>query len=101
MNTEKKADFYQVLSAIDKNVAELGRARDLLQLFDEQLSENIDILSKGEPWAASYFVDRFRLLRSLLDTIMIQLMDSIGSATETLDEGLAIARKNREIENEG
>lgn len=98
MNTEKKVNIYQVLSAIEENVVGLERTRDLLQLLDEQF---IDILSKGEPWADSYFVDRFQLLRSLLDAIKIQFTGSIASTIEALDEGFTIIRNNKAIEHEG
>lgn len=90
MNTEKKVNIYQVLSAIEENVVGLERTGDLLQLLDEQFT---DILSKGEPWADSYFADRLRLLRSLLGAIRIQFTGSIGLAIGALDEGFTIIKK--------
>lgn len=90
MNTEKKVNIYQVLSAIEENVVGLERTGDLLQLLDEQFT---DILSKGEPWAESYFADRLHLLCSLLGAIRIQFTGSIGLAIEALDEGFTIIKK--------
>lgn len=101
MNAEKNNDFFSVLNAIDENMAELERARDILRVFDEQLMEGYELLNKGESWAATYFVRRFHLLRSLLDAVELQLVDSIGSAVETLDTGFTIIRNNKAIENEG
>ena len=101
MNEEKKTELFSVLAAIDDNVTELERTRDMLQLFDEQLTDGFDLLSKGESWAATYFVRRFHLMRSLLDAVEIQLADSIRSTAESLNAGFTVIRNNKANENAG
>lgn len=73
------------LNAIDDNMADLERVKYLLQLFDEQLTEYVDLLRKGDPGSTNLFLSRFHILSSLLESAEIQLSDSIKLMMETLE----------------
>ena len=90
MDHKNNVDLHSLLSDLDDNNVEIERARDMLQLFDEHLDSELEVLRKEKQWATEYFLNRFHLLRSLLDAIEIQLSDTAVSMAETLQKGYDI-----------
>ena len=93
MDRKSKVDMYDLLSDLSDSNVEIMRARNILYLFGEQLDDELEVLQKEKQMAIDYFMNRYRLLRSLLDAIEIQLADTTASLAETMNDMKGIIQK--------
>ena len=66
---------------------------DALYLFGEQLDSEIDMLHNDGRVAVDCFMNRYRLLRSLLSVIENQLADTASSMADTVQDIKCIMQK--------
>lgn len=100
MNRKNKIGMYDVFSDLSDRSVEIGRMRDMLYLFGEQLDSEVETLHKEGQMARFCFMNRYRLLRSLLDAIEIQFADTVASMAETVHDMKCIMEELRVIPRE-
>lgn len=93
MDHKRIVNMYDLLSDLSDSNVKIMRARDILYLFGEQLDDELEALQKEKQMAIDYFMNRYRLLRSLLDAVEIQLADTTVSLAETMNDMKCIIQK--------
>lgn len=89
MSTNEKS-LFDIMTDFEYVEFELERIRDLLSIFDERVSHDVELLNEG--WQAEQFKRRYQASKSLLDTLCIQLTKSIQSMTEATRAGYRISK---------
>lgn len=79
-----------VLSDLEYSLVEIDRTLDLEDLFYERMDRDIQWLSQQNEWAAHYLEKRFGPLKSLLDTIKIQLSMTHSAMEKAVDKGYEV-----------
>lgn len=87
MSTNEK-NLFEIMSDFESVEVELERIKNLLFIFDERMTKDVELLNDG--WQAEHFKRRYQISKSLLDTVCIQLTNSIQSMTETTRAGYSI-----------
>lgn len=90
-----KKEIASVLADLDRNTTELCDIKNLLQLFDENLWEEVGYINPAEPWTADQFKGRFELLYSTLTVFSIRLSDVLKEMRVSVDLGYEIIRQNK------
>lgn len=93
MDHKRIVNMYDLLSDLSDSNVKIMRARDILYLFGEQLDDELEALQKEKQMDIDYFMNRYRLLRSLLDAVEIQLADTTVSLAETMNDMKCIIQK--------
>lgn len=89
MNTSEKS-LFEIMSNFEDVEFELERVKDLLSIFEERMTMDVELLDEG--WQAEHFKKRYQVSKSLLDTLCIQLTTAIRSMSETTQAGYRISR---------
>lgn len=93
MDSKNKVRIYDVLSNLSDCNAEIRMTMDALYLFGEQLDSEIEMLHNEGRVAVDYFMNRYRLLCSLLSVIENQLADTASSMADTVQDIKCIMQK--------
>ena len=88
--------IFSVLSDLECNMAEIADIKNLLQLFDENLSEAVAGIDPDEPWTAAHFKCRFDIYYSTLSVIRSRLYEVAEEMLASVDRGHEILRQQRE-----
>lgn len=65
------------IKTVDDAIVHLERVRNMLQIFEETIEEELVHLEKDGDASAQYFVARYDLLRSQLDMIQFGVQDTV------------------------
>lgn len=84
MNTSEKS-LFEIMSNFEDVEVELERVRDLLFIFEERMTKDVELLDEG--WQAEHFPKRYQVSKSLLDALCIQLTTAIRSMSEITRAG--------------
>ena len=88
--------IFSVLSDMEGNMVEVADIENLLQLFDENLSDAVACIDPKEPWTAAQFKCRFDLYYSTLSVIRSRLHDVAKQMLASVDGGYEIIRQQEE-----
>lgn len=96
MNEARERTMFDVLTGFEDCLVYVDRIRDMLQIYDEQLESELNVLKKhGGQGGVTFFLNRNGLLKSLLDSIRMQLYDISDEMGKNLECGYEIEKKNR------
>jgi hypothetical protein len=87
MENEKEKALYYALTDLDCLSSELEDLAHLLTMHDENLTECIDPLRKGESWGGKYLMDRWPLHLSMLNVIRFRLKDILEELQTGIKKG--------------
>jgi len=89
MSTNEKS-LFDIMTDYEYVEVELERVRDLILIFDERMTNDVESLNEG--WQAENFKRRYRSSKSLLDTLCTQLTNSIKFMAETTAAGYKFSK---------
>ena len=96
MNEAMERTMFDVLTGFEDCLVYVDRIRDMLQIYDEHLESELKILkNNGGQGTVAFFLDRNGLLKSLLDSIRMQLYDISDEMGKNIECGYEIEKKNR------
>ena len=74
----------------------LHQLRNLLQIYDERIEDELEFVGKHPgSGSASYFVDRYDLLRSLLEVMQSHARDTAVILQKQIDSIYAAAKEEK------
>ena len=91
-----KKEIISVLGDLDGNTAELCDLKNMLQLFDETLWDEVGYIKPDESWTAEHFVGRFELIYSMLTVFSIRLSEVLKEMRTNVNLGYEILWQNKE-----
>lgn len=94
-------EMFSVISDMEGTNVEFQRVAHLIQIYGEQLEEELSILELEKSGLAAYFMIRFAALRSLLETIEIHMDGALKESQKNVDTGYDILRVARREKVEG
>ena len=96
MSNEEKSAIFAVLGDLEGNSFEIERVRDMLQLYDEWMENEMESFSSGRSEMLFLFPMRYKMLHSLMDAIQIRLKATLAEMDKNLKAGYDISRRDRE-----
>lgn len=101
MSSERKPNMKDVILAIDDNAIEIDRVRNLLQLYDELIREELEILNHAEPWIKEYITRRHEVIDSVLVSASRQLYYTLSELKKIVDDFYITTREIDTAANNG
>ena len=90
--------LWDIGNALDGAMTGLNQIENLLQIYDECIEADLRVVQKNaEDGYARYFVDRYDILRSLLEMIQIHTHNTAASLQEQVNAINAAIREERQI----
>lgn len=68
---QSRTDLWSIAANLDDIHSTIERVFNLLHIFEECLDNEFDILRESNDCCAAYFLDRYEMLQSLMDTMQI------------------------------
>ena len=88
--------LWNIGAALDDVNVGLHQIRNLLQIYDEHIEDELEFIRKhGGNGVSTYFVDRYDLLRSLLEIIQLHAHNTAESLQKQIDAIYAASREQQ------
>jgi len=80
---------------LDDIHAQLHQVRNMLYVYDEHLEGELDFLKKHDDGLTRHFVDRYDLIRSVMEVMQLRINDAIDAMRVQIDAVYEADRKAR------
>ena len=77
--------LWDIATALDDIGAQFHQVQNMLVLYDEQIEADITFLNEHKESGAGYFIDRYDLLRSLMEITQFYIVDIHKSLKQQAD----------------
>lgn len=93
-------NLWEIATNLENASMSLHQIRNLLQIYDEHIEDELKLVAKYNDSSslASYFVDRFDLLRSLLETMQLRAKDTAEILQKQIDSIYDAAKPQHQSE---
>lgn len=89
--------LWNIGAALDNVNLGLHQTKNLLQIYDERIEEELEFLQKnGGDGVAAYFVGRYDMLRSLMEIIQTHVHDTAALLQVQIDAVYAAGKEERQ-----
>lgn len=91
--------LWDIANSLEDVSVGLHQLRNLLQIYDERIEDEMEFVGKHPgDGSVSYFIDRYDMLRSLLEVMQSRARDTADTLQKQIDSICAAAKKEQQAE---